>query len=160
MQKECPNFVPNLWKPLLCSNCLQTHPSSSAPPSPSVGNNRVGLSLPRLQIPSSAPSTPSHPSSSSSLSSTPPKSHQPARVLEHKRSNSTPGTSSTPAIAAAKRNNSKFSTPLNTGPLPRRTNINVLTHSESAKRKKDETNSGACDSFSPQRWRPSVCMFF
>lgn len=108
-----------------------------------------GFTLPRLQIPSSAPSTPSRPSSLS----TQPNSSQPARVLEHKRSNSTPGTSTIRPITTT-----SLSASLKSGALIRRTNINVLTHSESAKRKKDESNSGACDSFSPQRWRPSVCM--
>lgn len=134
MQGECPNFVPNLWKPLLCSNCLQSHSlSSSAPPSPAVV--RIGRPLHRLQIPPSSPS--------------PCQSHQPARVLEHKRSSSTPPPSTSVSVSST-----------HTGPLPRRVNINVLTHSESAKRKKDESSGGACDSFIPQRWRPSVCMVF
>jgi hypothetical protein len=129
--QSCSNFVPNLWKPLLCSNCLKSH-SSSAPPSPAP-SGRVSHHYPQqLQQPSLLQR---------------PQKHRQTVYQEHRRSKS--ATLSTTTTAE----------PTPYVPLSTSYNNPALGNSESTKRKKGEQSSALCDTFFPQRWRPNTCMY-
>lgn len=134
MEGDCYTFEPNPWRPKICKHCLKAHNSNS----PLNEEKKDDSSTSKLVTSTSK----------KRISAIRPAQKQPpSQPLISHHTTRTPIPIQQQHVNDNKGNNNPSSAP------------SIASSTEGVKRKKGTTRgSVACNSFSPQRWRTSICM--